>query len=137
MEVRNCKSCGRLFNYMGGQQICSVCRDSLEKKFQEVKEYINSHPRVSISQAAEDNDVSVKQIKQWVREERLILSEPSADGITCEHCGQPICSGRFCEKCKVSMANTLGSALDRPKIVKVDNPKQQIKDKNKMRFLQK
>ena len=135
MEVRNCKNCGRLFNYMGGKPICQLCKESLEDKFKEVKDYINSHPKVSVQQAAEDNDVSVKQIKQWIREERLILSEPSPDGITCEHCGQPICRGRFCEKCKASMANTLGSAIDKPKGFTVEDPKQQ-KDKNKMRFLQ-
>lgn len=135
MEVRNCKNCDRLFNYMGGKPICQLCKESLEDKFKEVKDYINSHPKVSVQQAAEDNDVSVKQIKQWIREERLILSEPSPDGITCEHCGQPICSGRFCEKCKASMANTLGSAIDKPKGFTVEDPKQQ-KDKNKMRFLQ-
>ena len=57
MEVRNCKNCGRLFNYMGGKPICQLCKESLEDKFKEVKDYINSHPKVSVHQAAEDNEV--------------------------------------------------------------------------------
>ena len=41
MEVRNCRNCGRLYNYMGGGYlICSLCKDELDKKFAEVKKYI-------------------------------------------------------------------------------------------------
>ena len=85
MDVRNCKGCGKLFNYMSGAQLCPECRAKLETKFSSVKDYIGEHPQASISQVAEDMDVSVKQIKQWVKEERLILSEASLDGVLCEH----------------------------------------------------
>ena len=106
MEVKNCKDCGRLFNYMGGAPLCDGCRKKLEQKFQEVKQYLDENPNASVNQVSEDNDVSVKQIKQWIREERLSLSEASLDGVTCEHCGRPIRTGRFCEKCKAAMANS-------------------------------
>ena len=75
MEVKNCKGCGRLFNYMGGAPLCDACRKKLEEKFQKVKQYLDDHPDASVNQVSEDNDVSVKQIKQWIREERLSLSE--------------------------------------------------------------
>ena len=71
MEVKNCKECGRLFNYMGGAPLCDGCRKKLEQKFQEVKQYLDENPNASVNQVSEDNDVSVKQIKQWIREERL------------------------------------------------------------------
>ena len=32
MEVKNCKECGRLFNYMGGAPLCDGCRKKLEQK---------------------------------------------------------------------------------------------------------
>ena len=38
MNVRNCRNCGRIFNYVTGTVICPGCRDALEAKFQEVKE---------------------------------------------------------------------------------------------------
>lgn len=133
MEVRNCKGCGRLYNYMGGMNLCPACREELEKKFEQVKAYIYDHPNAPMAEVAEKNDVSSKQIKQWVREERLILTEPSVDGVLCEHCGVPIRCGRFCDKCKTQMANTIGSAIDRPK--KIEPEKKQQKDGNKMRFL--
>lgn len=134
MEVRNCKGCRRLFNYMGGPPLCAACREELEKKFAQVKQYIYDNPHVPMATVAEDNDVSLKQIKQWIREERLVLSEASVDGIVCETCGTPICSGRFCDKCKAKMADTIGSAIDKPK--KVEPEKKPVKDGNRMRFLQ-
>ena len=36
MDVRNCKECGRLFNYIGGQRLCPACKDKLEEKFAQV-----------------------------------------------------------------------------------------------------
>lgn len=133
MEVRNCKGCNRLFQYLGGPVICPACKEELEKKFAEVKEYIYKNPGASITQVSEANDISVKQIKQWVREDRLVLSTPSPDGVLCEQCGTPICSGRFCASCKSKLAETLGSAIKKPKTNW--EPEKKDKEGNKMRFL--
>lgn len=132
MDVRNCKSCGKLFNYMGGKPICDDCKRALENKFQEVKEYVRNNPDASIGQVADDMDVSVKQIKEWVKQERLILSEATVDGILCEHCGRPIRSGRYCDKCKAAMTNSFQSVLSKP----VPEQKTANRDeRDKMRFL--
>lgn len=37
MDVKNCRKCKRLFNYIGGQQICPACREAIEAEFQKVK----------------------------------------------------------------------------------------------------
>ena len=134
MDVRNCKSCGKLFNYMGGTPLCPECKAALEDKFHQVKEYVHDNPNASMGQVAEDMDVSVKQIKQWVKEERLILSEASLDGVLCEHCGRPITSGRFCDKCKAAMANNLQSALNRPRPMQQRSGGERDEG-DKMRFL--
>ena len=134
MEIRNCRSCNRLFQHIGGPAICPNCKDALEKKFTVVKEYIRDNPRVSVKQVAEETEVSIKQIKQWIREDRLVLSEPDADGITCEKCGTPICSGRFCAKCKTKMADKLTATIARPKPTE-DSDKKGTNEGNKMRFL--
>ena len=134
MEVRNCKGCNRLFQYLSGPPICPACKEKLEEKFAEVKEYIYKNPGASVAAVSEANDVSSKQIKQWIREERLILSSPSPDGVVCEKCGKPICSGRYCEKCKTKVAENLSSAINKPKAPKLE-PEKHDKDGNKMRFL--
>lgn len=133
MEVMNCKGCGRLFNYMGGAHLCPMCQKKLEEKFQEVKNYLKENPNSTITQVAEEMDVSVKQIRQWIREERLSITTAGADGIVCEKCGTPICTGRFCNKCKTNMMNTLSGVLDKPKKAA---DKKADRDGNRMRFLQ-
>ena len=136
MEVRNCRTCGRLFNYIGGPaNICPACRDELEKKFQVVKEYIRENPRASIQEISDANEVTTNQIRQWIREERLQFSEDSPVGIECENCGTTIRTGRFCENCKNTMANALNKSIEKPKAPEPPKPKPD--NKNKMRFLEK
>lgn len=133
MEVRNCKNCKRLFNYLGGEQICPACKDELEKKFTEVRDYVWDNKNATMEQIAEANDVSVKQIKQWIREERLVFTDDSAMGIECENCGAIIKSGRYCEKCKAEMSNNLSSVIKKPE-KPAPAPKKK-KDGERMRFL--
>lgn len=108
MDVRSCKGCGRLFNYLSGAPLCPDCLRKLDDKYQQVKEYIYEHKDAGIQQVADDNDVSIKQIRQWVREEKLEFSESSQVGLECEKCGTMIRSGRFCKQCKEQLANNLG-----------------------------
>lgn len=107
MNIRNCKTCGKIFNYIGGMMICPTCKDKLEEKFKVVKKYIYEHPSAQIYEVAEDTEVSVNQIKQWVREERLTFSKDSNIGLDCEGCGTLIKFGRFCNSCKEAMVNQL------------------------------
>lgn len=133
MEVRTCKGCGKLFNFMGGMPMCDNCKKKMEEKFHEVKLYLDENPRATVNQVSEEMEVSVKQIKQWIREERLSLSDATEAGINCEHCGVPIRTGRFCDKCKVAMQNSFSSAITKPK---AQQPKSEEKHGNRMRFLQ-
>jgi hypothetical protein len=116
--------------------LCPACRDALEQKFQEVKNYIRDHKAASLQQVAEDCDVEVGQIRQWLREERLELTEGSANFLTCESCNTPIRSGRYCDKCRNSMANGFQSLIDEGKPAAPAPHKKQEKENPKMRFLQ-
>ena len=134
MNVRNCRKCGNLFNYVSGPPICMSCREALEEKFQEVKTYIRDNAHASIPQVSEACDVSTNQIHQWLREERLELAEGSSITLNCENCGAVIQTGRFCGKCKNSMANQLNSSIQKPEVKKPE-PKKDQKENPKMRFL--
>lgn len=134
MNVRNCRKCGRVFNYVSGPPICIACREALEEKFQEVKAYIWDHSRASIPEVAAACDVTPNQIQQWLREERLELAEGSAISLSCENCGATIMTGRFCEKCKRDMAHELGSSIHKPEAPK-PKAKKDPRDNPKMRFL--
>jgi flagellar operon protein (TIGR03826 family) len=134
MNVRNCRKCGKLFNYMMGMPICPACKDKLEETFQEVKKYIREHRMADIKEVAEACDVESNQIQQWIREERLEFTADSPVKIPCENCGAMIRSGKYCDKCKRDMTNNLSSAISKPKEQPVEQPKKTDRD-NKMRFL--
>ncbi|MCI8299122.1 MAG: class I tRNA ligase family protein [Lachnospiraceae bacterium] len=134
MEVRNCKGCGRLFNYNGGTPLCAGCIAKLEDKFQAVKEFLRDNPNASLKTVSEENDVSVKQIKQWVREERLSFTEESQITLECENCGAKILTGRFCEKCKTVLHNDLSGAIRKPSGTLTAKPKDNH-GKDRMRYL--
>lgn len=134
MDVRTCRKCGRLFNYLSGPPVCSACRDEMEKKFTTVKEYIRENPGASMKEIAEENDVPQQQLQQWVREERLEFTEDSPIQMSCEKCGTRIRTGRFCEACKSKMADDLNNAFRKEEPKPVEKPK---KDGNHMRFLNK
>ena len=132
MDVINCKGCGRLFNSLSRVRLCPNCQSKLEEKFQEVKKHINENPGSTIDMVSKECDVSAKQIKQWIREERLTFSEESMQGIECEQCGAMIRSGRFCDACKTKLQNELRSATYMPS----HDEKKSSRDKDRMRFLQ-
>lgn len=134
MEVRNCKGCGRLFNYLQGPPLCPNCVKELEEKFQQVKQYLRDNPKAPLNAVSEDNDVSVKQIKQWVREERLSFTEESHITLECEGCGASVLSGRFCDKCKASLQHELSGAIKRPVGTVAAKPKSGS-TKDRMRYL--
>ena len=132
MEVRNCKQCNKVFNYIGGVPICPECVKKSEDKFEDVKKYIYDHPRCGMQEVATEMEISIAQIRKWLREERLSFSEDSDIALSCEKCGKKILTGRYCKACKDTMASQLGS------LYKKDEPKINIEKKkveNKMRFL--
>ena len=131
MEVRNCKSCGRLFNYMGGRPLCPNCIGELEVKFKEVKAYLWDHELCSMQELAEETEVSTGQIKQWVREERLIFSSDSPLSIECENCGAAIKTGKYCAPCLNKLQTSLQNAVKRQEPV----DKKSIREGDRMRFL--
>lgn len=133
MNVRNCRSCGKIFNYVSGVPICPACKEAREAKFQQVKEYVYEHKQASIPQIAADCEVETSQIQQWIREERLVFADDSPIGISCENCGTMIKTGKLCEKCKKEMAGQFAAAGKRPEVQQ--QLKKPTREDPRMRFL--
>lgn len=134
MDVRNCRECGNLFNYVSGPPLCPSCLKAIEDKFAQVKEYIYDNPKCGLREVSEANDVPVQIIKKWIREERLSFSPDSAIGLECESCGKTIYTGRYCDACKSKVTHRLENAYQKPQPQAA--PKKPTSDhQNKMRFL--
>ena len=133
MNVKNCRNCGKIFNYIGGLPICPACREAADKKFSEVKDYVRDNKGASIKAVSEACDVDEAQIRQWVREERLVFDTESGIGVVCESCGVVIPSGRLCDKCKAELVSGLSAAGRRP--VAPTQQATSARDSARMRFL--
>lgn len=132
MDLRNCQRCKKIFHYVTGDQLCMPCKEQIEEQFQIVKKYVNENPGANINVVAEECEVSLKQIRKWVREERLSFSDDSLVGLECERCGRMIHSGRFCQECSGGLADAMNNAFR--KQVEARKPKGSAS--GKMRFLE-
>ncbi len=109
MDIRNCKSCGAMFQYVG-DPVCPKCHEALELKLAEVKDYLKEHEFATVAEVSEEVDVAVKQLHRWVREERLMFAPGVDTGMVCSKCGVPIPSGSMCSKCKEQLKNAFSQA---------------------------
>lgn len=134
MNVKNCRKCGRIFNYIGGPVICQQCQEKAEETFQTVKAYIADNPGTTLAATAEACEVEIGQIKQWLREERLTFESLEGSELTCENCGKPILSGRFCDECKKEVANGFADSIKGPEAPAAP-VKKAVDSGSKMRFL--
>lgn len=114
MDVRNCKRCGKIFTYRG-MPVCQDCFESDEKDFEKVRDYLSNHPGASTMEVSTQTEIDVKTITRFLREGRL-----EAEGVTvidsdlsCEKCGKPIGSGRYCDDCLKKMQAELKEAAQR------------------------
>ena len=131
MNIKNCRMCGKMFNYVSGKMICPACKDEIEQTFQTVRKFVAENSKARINEICEACNVSKSQLEQWIREERLFFSEDSPISIQCENCGANIRTGRFCEKCKLDIARGISN-----KFTKEDLNTAEVKPAGpRMRFL--
>lgn len=136
-EVLACSKCRKLFNSIFGKRICPECEKKMEDDLVRVRDYLWEHKGASITQVAEACEVSPRQIRQWLREERIQLADDSVIEIQCESCGKTISTGRYCPACKHAMHKEMQEAakVEKPKITFVD--KKEPSASAKMRFINK
>ncbi len=121
-DVRNCRRCGRMYNYLGGPPICIDCKNADEEVFKKIKAYLYDYPGATLSQVALDCDVSVEKIKMFLREGRLEITDGANIILECEKCGKSIKTGRFCTECQSQLhhdiSGTVGKSEKEDKEVK-------------------
>ncbi len=107
-DIRNCKECGRIFQYDGISKLCYKCRRQDDEDFRVVREYVYENPKSTIQAVSEETEVSEDKILRYLREGRLeIVGENPGLLLDCESCGAAIRTGRFCNDCATSMERGL------------------------------
>jgi len=113
-DVRNCRRCGKIFNYLGGPPICPVCKGLDEEDFKRIKEYLYDNPGASLSEVSNVLEISVEKIKGFLREGRLeIVGDDGNMILQCENCGKSIKSGRYCSECERELAKGFQETANR------------------------
>jgi flagellar operon protein (TIGR03826 family) len=135
MDVRNCRRCGKMYQFMGSY-ICMNCVRQDDEDFIKVKEYVLDHHGASPVDVSEATGVEIKTISRFLREGRLEAEglELAVDEteMVCENCRRPIKSGRFCESCAQDLQRQLKKASEslepeqKPKIEKTIAKKEML-----------
>ncbi|HHU63487.1 MAG TPA: MerR family transcriptional regulator [Clostridiales bacterium] len=97
MDIRNCKSCGKIFLYQG-ISICPACSRERDRQYEIVRDYLYENPGANIVEVSEATGVEEDVILMFLKEGRLQLAKPGI-GLNCERCGVPITTGRLCDNC--------------------------------------
>ena len=111
MNIIQCKSCKKLFHSLGAKT-CPDCLRQIDLDFITVRDYIYDNPNSRIDKVAKETGVEKATILHLLREGRLTLDNPDAEGLlTCEVCKQPIASGRICNSCKDDVAASMDRSI--------------------------
>lgn len=100
-QLENCPQCGKLF-VRTVRPICPDCQKEIDKQFQLVYDYLRKkeNRQATIYEVSENTGVSLAQIKQFIREGRLMIRDLPNMGYPCESCGEIIREGRMCLSCR-------------------------------------
>ena len=107
MEVKVCRNCKKIFQYVAGPEICLQCRQEEEELFQKVKAYLREHPGANTYEVTQETGVSPTLIEKFLRQGRLEVAPESALALGCERCGKKIKTGRYCSDCTNEVTNQL------------------------------
>ncbi len=119
-NIRNCKECGKIFQYDGISKLCYQCRKDDDDNYKKVREYIYEHPKASIGVVSEETDVPDDTILRYLREGRLELSGDSTGLVLdCERCGKAIRTGQYCNDCANVIEKGLRSGFEIPSKEKI------------------
>lgn len=130
MNLINCQECGKIFA-SAGQQVCPACKESDEKKFKLVKDFLWDNPNSTIGVVSEATGVEEKVIIKFIKENRLQSEGLDIDySLKCKTCGVEIKSGIYCDRCRNKLVNDLNAPS-----AKEDDKKDEKGKKSKKMFL--
>ena len=92
-------------------RLCVDCAREDQEQFNKVKEYLKEHSTATVIEITKATGVERKQIFEWVKSGQLDIASVVDLGLSCESCGKPIKSGRFCIECAARIESDARKSL--------------------------
>lgn len=118
-NINVCVRCGMLFESFYGRTACPSCSLVEDQQFVLVRRFIRENKEATIQTIVEACGVKPILLIEWIKDERIELTEESGSTIACEQCGRQIRKGKFCEACKKNLIDELNTIY---KEIESDNP---------------
>ena len=128
MPKAKCRECGKTFEYTWGAVNCLDCQRRIGRVFKDVKNYLWEHPGTTSAEICEMFGISRHVVMEWLRDDKIQMSEDSEIILTCEKCGAQILSGHYCAKCQKEVDGTAVHGIYKGT---EDNPQMRYLDKKK------
>lgn len=115
MDLRSCTKCERAYSF-DGNDLCPKCRYENDGDFKIVKEYLYDNPGADIKAVAQETNVEIRKILQYLKEGRISITAGSENtALNCERCDASINIGKYCNKCVNEMKKEINGAIDSSK----------------------
>lgn len=100
MAIKICALCKMPFSQTRNETTCPTCAAEGESRFQRIKAYLYEHPGASATELVQQLGVTIRQIQQYLKEDRLEVVGEGFTGLKCELCGKDLKTGRYCPHCE-------------------------------------
>jgi len=107
MAFENCTQCGKLSVQLV-RGVCSACLEADDQMYRTVTEYLRRNPDADVTSIASDTGVTEKKVLEFLRTGRLSVK----GGLSCERCGEPVHTGKLCERCAAVVQGQLRGASE-------------------------
>lgn len=108
-----CEKCGGELKYIShGEYSCYECGWITRDDFGKIRHYIEENGPSTAVEIAENTDVPVYKINDYLRQGRIEIPEGSGIYITCQKCGTDIRYGRYCPACAASLSKSIQGMME-------------------------
>ena len=131
MILRVCDNCKKMFKSIGENKVCPLCMIDHEGEFRRVKEYLRENPGTSMAALAEEVNVSISLLEQYLRQERIEVSPSSPIMLACNKCGAEIVTGMYCDECRKNMVGE----FQKIKNTIIANEREEKREKGQLKYV--
>lgn len=105
ITIKSCEQCGARLHDSYPKTLCPSCIE--RNLFSDVKEFIRSRNDVREQDVAQEFNIPIRKVRDWIKEGRIQYKDDKGNtisSVSCRVCGKPISFGVTCPKCH-SMQN--------------------------------